>query len=739
VKPVYIAGAGIISPLGVGLAATELALRAGRDGIGPLALFSLAKADRLPVGEISEFNEDAGLPGDLPRCHRLALAAADQAMHGCGLIPEAVIVGCTTGGILSTENLLWQDDFFTRQNIEISQEYKEKYRYHGLTTVAAEIARRTGCFGPALTLSTACASGGAAIALALSLLRAGAIKTALAGGADSLSRLTCLGFHSLQLVDASGCKPLDARRRGINVAEGAGFLLLTTEKPEHVLGIIAGAGLSCDAYHASAPHPEGDGARTAMALALADAGIGPADVDYINLHGTGTPDNDAAEAKAIRRVFATPPPFSSIKGATGHSLAAAGGVEAVVAALVAGKGFIPGTTGCRDIDEQLGIIPELSPKEGKFKHILSNSFGFGGNNAALVIREADDSVSQDADSEGKNQEQAEKAPENFLAVHGCSCLTGMGDLAATMARLTAGGPVKGQLPESELCKTIPARAARRLGRLAKLALTLAVTAEPDGKNIDSVFFGSGWGALTETHNFLRGLAESAGQFPSPADFVGSTHNSAAGRIAIHFQAKGKNLAFSGGDFSFAQALFAAQTMLSGQENALLLAADEGHARFSPLFDPSIAPGEDLADGGGAFSISRERAGAKCLLHLDFYGRGGDTLPEALYAALGGKKGITGDYAAIFAGAPRATLPLATGQLAAFLAETGNIPVWRYRDTLGEFASAEAVAAAVAVDCCANGLIPGALVSGADIALATGQKILLLGLGEYITAISFFAP
>ena len=281
-----------------------------------------------------------------------------------------------------------------------------------------------------------------------------------------------------------------------------------------------------------------------------------------------------------------------------------------------------------------------------------------------------------------------------------------------------------------------------MGRLAKLALTLALDAVagagPDALKIDSVFFGSGWGALSETHNFLRGLAESEGQFPSPTDFVGSTHNSAAGRIAIDFQAKEKNLVFSGGDYSFEQTLLAAQTML-GAENALLVAADEGHARFSPLFDPSIEPGESLTDGGGGLWLNRQMLGAKCLIHLDFYGYGGDGMPESLFAALGGRQKIAADYAAIFAGAPRAKRLLADRQLTELLAQIGNIPVWRHRGVLGEFASAQAVAVTVAAACAEAGRIPGALTGGADIALTSGQKILVLGLGEYVTAISLAHP
>ncbi len=564
-QPVFIASAGIVTPLGAGLEATAKALRENRSAIAPLRVFSLIQGNPLPVGQISDL-EPALTP---PRSHRLARQAAEMAMEGCSQPPDAVILGSTTGGILTTEELL-------REKVAV----KERYRYHGLQSLADDIALRVNCRGPAIMVSTACSSSAVAIALALRLLRSGEMERILVGGVDSLSRLTYFGFHSLQLVDRQGSRPLDESRQGISVAEAAAMLLLTTQKPTNPLGRVLGAGLSCDAYHPTAPHPEGKGALAAMRMALDDAGFSPEDIDYINLHGTGTPDNDLAETRAIHALFPSPPPISSIKGATGHSLAAAGALEAVCAAVMVSQGIVPGNTGCHRPDPALPLAPQLTPLSRPVKSVLSNSLGFGGNNGSLIIGR------QDTSGHTRN-----RAPKPTLAVHGRACLTGAGDLAVTFARLCSGASVAGPAATDQAAGSLPPRLVRRLKRLARMALLLGSTAhqDSDGHNAPSaIFMGTGWGALSETWDFLHGLEQSEEKFPSPIDFVGSVHNGAAGQLAMLFQATGANVTTSGGDHSFEQALLAAEALLEPGQSALLAAADEGHPSLSPLLDPSIA-------------------------------------------------------------------------------------------------------------------------------------------------------
>jgi len=719
-KRVYIAGAGIISPLGRGLPATEEALRCNRSSLRPLTLFVVLHGKPLPVGQVDGLNG----PSPVPRTHQLAHTAALQAMAACDRPPDAVIVGTTTGGILTTEQLL-RDKVLD----------KELYRYHGLTSVAEYIAGAFGCTGPALAVSTACSSGAVAIASALQLLRRGKAEKVLVGGVDCLCRLTYFGFHSLQLVDQQGCRPLDMHRHGMAVSEGAAMLLLTTVKPARPLAELLGAGLSCDAYHPAAPHPEGRGALMAMQAALADAGLAPAAVDYISLHGTGTPENDLAEAKAVNTLFATPPPLSSIKGATGHSLAASGAIEAVVSAMAVSANILPANTGCRHPDPALGLLPLATPISHATTAVLSNSFGFGGNNGCLVITKPDSFPPAAMPSQARGG----------LAIHGWSCFTGAGDTARTMSLLTQGSPVAGTAELETISRKLPPRLIRRLKRLSRLTLALAAGAVENsgpGDQPASVFMGTGWGALSETHDFLTGLVDSGDQFPSPTDFVGSVHNGPAGQTAIMFGATGANITVSGGDYSFEQALLAADLFLENTgKKALVLGADEGHHFLSPLFDPSIAPRTPLADGGGAFFLSRKREGAACLVQIPFYPHPAtEGCIDSLLESLGGVQTLQGRYALLLAGIPAAEREEGERQLAGFLEKSGlQAPVVRYREFTGEFASASAVAAVMAVSFLAAGKAPGKLGSGADIALASGESILLLGLGRALSALEFSRP
>ncbi len=718
-KTVYISGVGIISPLGSGLADTENALRENRTAISSLNLFPLLQGAPLPVGQVKTLEES-----NLPRTHRLALHAARQAADGCTSPPDAIVLGTTTGGILTTEQLLRK-----------AEHQKEPYRHHGLNTVANVIADELRITGPALVVSTACSSGAVAIGIGLKMLRCGQAQTVLVGGADSLSRLTYFGFHSLQLVDRNGCKPLDYNRQGMAVAEGAGMLLLTTKKPKQVVAKLLGAGITCDAYHPASPHPQGQGAFMAMQKAIMDAGLEAKDIDYINLHGTGTPDNDLAESKAIHKLFAYPPLLSSIKGAFGHSLAAAGAIEAVVSTLTVSKDLVPGNTGLQNIDADLGLSPLRDPVTQPSSIVLSNSFGFGGNNGALVIGSAETQCSH----------VYHQAPEG-LAIHGYSCLTGAGSTASSLNRMKSGGAVSGMAAIETISENLPQKLIRRLKRLPRMTLSLAQGAHDasgfEKQKPEAVFMGSSWGALSETHDFLTRLNESEERFPSPTDFVGSVHNGPASQVAIMFGATGPNITCSGGDYSFEQAVCAAELMLDDStQSAFILGADEGHETFSSLLDSSIARGSSLADGGAGLYVNRSRAHAKCYFSLPFYKscECEDVMAE-LITSLGKKTKKLDNYVLVLAGIPASMQELGEAQLKKFIALTKLFaPVIPYRQLTGQFGSASAVAATLAASCIDAEHIPGSLVEGSDITIYPTDKILVLGLGKYITAMEFSRP
>ncbi len=717
---ITIAGMGIISAMGCGVGETAESLKQARCALRPITLFEVTADTPLPVGQV-ELTADPVDP--MPRTHRLACMAADQALTGETSAPDAIVVGTTTGGILTTEALL-------ERNIVDPDDY----RYHGLGSVAEALARHCGCTGPLITVSTACSSGAVALRLAMELLKSGKARRVLAGGVDSLCRLTYFGFKSLQLIDRLGARPLDRDRRGLSVAEGAAMLLLTTEPPAADALQLLGGGLSCDAYHATAPRADGQGARAAMQAALADAGLEPATIDYINLHGTGTPDNDLAEARAIQCVFGDcPPPLSSIKGAMGHPLAAAGAIEAVVAAIAIHHGIVPANVGFRNFDPEVNLSPVTEPLRAPVVTVLSNSFGFGGNNSVVVI--------------GTQRDRSSSTPERPrtpLTVTAAACLTGAGHTEETWQAFCAGRSCSGCLDDRTVTEGLPPRTVRRLKRLPKLALALATGAcrtLAAGSTPVAVSLGTAWGTLSETHDFLQRLFKTGQQFPSPTDFIGGVHNAPAGQIAMLLGAMGANVTTSGGDVSFEQALLAADLLTRpGAEPMLLLGVDEGQPVFAPLFDGSVRAAETLADGGGALVLERiSRHGGPTVELLDLrFDPDADSI-VALAERLGGTDGLDHDFGAILAGLPAGVHGQAAEQLAGFLSRSRfGGPVIDYRRIVGQFGAASAVAAVLAVQMVGHGMVPASLSGEGDVPL-NGKGILVLGLGTYLSAVRIAAP
>jgi 3-oxoacyl-[acyl-carrier-protein] synthase-1/3-oxoacyl-[acyl-carrier-protein] synthase II len=466
-----------------------------------------------------------------------------------------------------------------------------------------------------------------------------------------------------------------------------------------------------------------------MAEALRDAGLSPGDIDYINLHGTGTPDNDRAEARAVLSLFGEDlPPVSSTKGSIGHTLAAAGAIEAVIAAAGIREGFIPPNVGFEAFDPDIGIPPIASPTPMPIRTAMSNAFGFGGNNAALIVGTPR--------QPGSDRPSLPSPPP--LTVSGYACVSGAGRTGETMDAFFGGRSCSGRLPEDAISAALPPRTIRRLKRLSKLVLSLA--AEACGSlSPSSISIGTGWGAMSETYDFLMRLFETGMQFPSPTDFIGSVHNAPGGQAAMHLNVKGANVTTTGGDYSFEQALLAADLLTRRtQEPVLLIGADEAHAALSPLFDASVRLGSELSDGGGGFLIARNPEGGGIGIELIYY-RSGQTenVIGGLIEALGGPEEVLRRYAAVPAGIPAARRNEAEAQLAAFLSLTGFTgPVIDYRRHTGDFATAAAIAAAAAVRIVEIGAVPGPLASGNRTPLE-GKGILLLGLGDFVTAVRIY--
>ena len=301
--------------------------------------------------------------------------------HGAGRI--GVFVGTSTAGILQTE-------LAYRAFVDVGStgDLPSWFRYaetHNTYSVADFVAHRYGLHGPSFAVSAACASSAKVFGNAARMIASGRIDAAVVGGVDSLCLTTLYGFRSLELVSSRPARPYGADRDGLSIGEAAAFALVERDKPSSGAARLLGVGESSDAHHMSSPHPEGLGARLAMQAALRSAGLVPDDVDYVNLHGTATRNNDAAEDSAVYALFGDRVPVSSTKGATGHTLGAAGACEAVIALLALREGFVPGGVNTTTIDETLRSDYRLANERRSMKHAMSNSFGFGGANCSLLF------------------------------------------------------------------------------------------------------------------------------------------------------------------------------------------------------------------------------------------------------------------------------------------------------------------------------------------------------------------
>jgi 3-oxoacyl-[acyl-carrier-protein] synthase-1 len=395
-RPLQLSHYTATSCLGRGLAATQQALEQARCGLTPCRFETVELATW--IGEVAGIDELA-LPTSLQRfdCrnNRLAQlglmqdgfdAAVRRAVERYGARRVGVFLGTSTSGILSTEIAFRHLDALTGA-LPAEFDYAGT---HNSFSVADYVGRLFELSGPAVTVCTACSSSAKVFAAAQRMIATNQIDAAIVGGVDSLCLTTLYGFQSLQLTSPQPCRPFDARRDGLSIGEAAAFALLERTpaeiNPEAIL--LLGTGESSDAYHMSSPHPEGAGARSAMRAALADAALSPGDIDYINLHGTGTPSNDAAESRAVAGLFGAATPCSSTKGATGHALGAAGALEAIICALALKSGLAPGGLNVRQRDPALAVNYLTHNRQTPLRRVLTNSFGFGGANCALLFGRA---------------------------------------------------------------------------------------------------------------------------------------------------------------------------------------------------------------------------------------------------------------------------------------------------------------------------------------------------------------
>jgi 3-oxoacyl-(acyl-carrier-protein) synthase len=389
--PVAVAGAGIISAIGNNIRECLSALESGRAGMDDIAWLDTIHRRKIPVAEVKASNERlgevAGVTGPVSRTALLSLVAAREALDSAA-IPgidrwrTGIVSANTVGGMDRTEG------FFSRG---LRGRLREIVQHEcGYST--EWVADLLGISHYQTTISTACSSSANAIGFGAKLIRHGLLDVVVAGGTDALTKFTLNGFHSLMILDPAWCKPFDDERQGLNLGEGAGYLVLVSDAVAGTLTsgidcVLSGYANANDAYHQTASSPDGRGSWLAMKTALQRSGLQPADIDYINLHGTGTQNNDLAEGTAIGRLFGPRyPKMSSTKSFTGHTLGASGGIEAVFSMLAIRHGLVYPSLRFHTQMHELPFTPETKfQKDIPIRHVLSNSFGFGGNCSSLVF------------------------------------------------------------------------------------------------------------------------------------------------------------------------------------------------------------------------------------------------------------------------------------------------------------------------------------------------------------------
>jgi 3-oxoacyl-[acyl-carrier-protein] synthase II len=398
---VVVTGLGTVNAVAVNAPEFAAALQTGVCGIGPISVFDTADFRTRTGGEVRRFDPRAVIPRQyslkrMSRSDLMALAAALEALEDAGLFPvpaglretAGVVIGGGAGGMLECESVY---NAYLRRGDRAGF---SPFAAFCCASAADHIAAKLALMGPKTTFMTACSSGATAVGYGCDLIRDGVAKMVLAGGAEPLSRITYASFNALQAVDPDRCKPFDKNRRGLSLGEGAGILVLESltcaqRRSARIYAEVLGYGVSCDAHHMTAPDPAGSGALRCMQAALTDAGVDPQRVSYVNAHGTATPANDRMETRALKDLLgqrAQAVPISSTKSMTGHTLGAAGAIEAVVAVLAIAGQFVPPTLHrtAPDPECDLDYVTE-GARNCAVDVVLSNSFAFGGNNTAVVL------------------------------------------------------------------------------------------------------------------------------------------------------------------------------------------------------------------------------------------------------------------------------------------------------------------------------------------------------------------
>lgn len=554
---IKVTGLGIICAIGNDAPSVLQSLQNGESGVGPMRyLDSIHK--ELPVGEVklsdAEMKSMLGVKEDeiISRTTLMGAIALRQALQDAGVNIKGkrvvVISGTTVGGMDVTERYF--------QQMKTDDQLLSLLDKHDCGASTRDIANLAGLTdAEVVTISTACSSAVNSIILGSEMLKADDADIVIAGGAEGLSKFHLNGFNTLMILDQAQCRPFDKTRTGLNLGEGAAFVVL--EKAEHAetseeKPYIIGYGNRCDAFHQTASSDDGEGAFLAMTDALQMAKLQPADILYINAHGTGTPNNDASESAAIRRVFDNNMPLiSSTKGLTGHTTSASGSIETVICLLAMRSHFVPGNYGFTEADENC-IIPTKGVNGVELHHVICNSFGFGGNDSSIIIS-------------SEPTDPVEKVEED-IAIKQVACVE-ITDVE--------------QLKDSR--EFVTPMEARRMGKLLKASILTSLRAlkEAGLDCPDAIIAATANGMLEFTEKFLEDIDANNEGLLKPTLFMQSTHNTLSSAIAIRTNCHGYNITYSQGEQSFKWAMRDAERLIrTGKAKSVLVGY---HDESTPLF------------------------------------------------------------------------------------------------------------------------------------------------------------
>lgn len=544
-RSIAITGQGIICAIGKDCHSVLSSLQRGESGIMGVSYLRSVHGD-IPVGEVKMSDQEMKAflgvaPGrDVSRTSLLGAIALKQALESASLSRDYMrgkrvvfISGTTVGGMDVTERHF--------SGMLADAESASYVTRHDCGSTTKEIASLCGIDARQVTISTACSSALNAIISGVRLLLAGKADIVIAGGSEALSRFHLNGFNSLMILDHEVCRPFDNRRHGLNLGEGAAYLVLerdedfTARGGGVVSGYIAGYGNRCDAFHQTATSENGEGAYLAMSEALSMSGLRPDQIDYINAHGTGTPDNDRSESQAIRRLFPDScPPVSSTKAFTGHTTSASGSIETVICLLSMHNKFIPANLGWREKDPRC-IVPSSGREGVILQNVLCNSFGFGGNDSAIVIS---------------------------LNPIPLKRVTEYGDYKVTpVVEITSAEDL------AEIRNHVSPMEARRMSGVMKAAVITSMGAlESAGiDKPDAIVIGTSFGMLDQGEKILIHMVEHGEEGLSPTLFMQSTHNTIAGTLAIRLKVHGYNITYTQGDDSWSLAIADAKQLIDEGE------------------------------------------------------------------------------------------------------------------------------------------------------------------------------